>query len=314
MKNKMKIFFVLLLAVVMVAQPFASMEAAAATAEPTTAVTKKTLYVGGDNYKIAFKNLTGKYTLSCKSSDPKIAAVTVDKAKTTAVIKPKAKGKATITVKITQSKKTYTRTIAVTVSNPYVKITTAKTEMTVGEKQTLVGKTYGLKKTDMTWSVSDKSIASLNTKTRELTALKAGEVKVTFKDSISKKSNSVTIKVKAAAKPTPAPTPVPVASTEDLPEHELFEYDVEDGKVIITGVLDSAVTSVTIPNKIGKYAVGAIDDGAFEALYDLKTVKMPSTITRIGDNAFGSCESLTSITIPSGVTEIGDNAFEYCTS
>lgn len=308
MKNKKNVFFALVVMIAMLAQPFVTVKAAA---EPTTTVTKKTLYVGGDNYKIAFKNLAADAKVSYSSSDTKIATVTK-----TGVVKPVAKGKATVTVQITQSKKKYKRTIAVTVTNPYVKITSpaSGTTLKVGDTCTLTAKTYGLKNTSTKWTVSDTKIAKFDAKTRTLTALKAGTVKVTFTDTISKKSHSVTFTVKAATPaPTKAPTPTPMP-VEDLPEHELYGYDVEDGYAVITEIFDSTVTSVDIPKKIGKYTVTAIDDGVFEALYDLKTVKMPSTITRIGDSAFASCESLTSITIPSGVTQMGDCVFEYCTS
>ncbi len=317
MKSRMKMMFALLVVLAMTVQPFAV--AKAATAEPTTTVTTRILYVGGDNYKIQFKNLASGATVAYSTSDKTVATVTK-----AGVVKPVAKGKATITVQITQSKKKYKRTIAVTVMNPYVKITNPVTTLNVGDTYKFEAKTYGLKNTSTKWTISDTKVAKFDAKTRVLTALKAGTVKVTFTDTVSKKSNAVTITVKAAstpkstptpkATPTPKPTPTPVRPTEELPEHDLFGYDVEDGGAIITEILDNTVTSVTIPNKIGKYPVVAIDDGVFEAMYDLKTVKMPSTIKSIGDNAFGSCESLTSITIPSGVTSIGDNAFEYCIS
>lgn len=294
MKNRLKIVFALLVAFAVMVQPLTAVKAAST---PAATVTKKTLYVGGDNYKIQFKNLAAGATVKYSSSDTKIAKVT-----TAGVIKPVAKGKATITVKITQSKKTYTSKIAVTVMNPYVKITNPVTTLKVGDTYKFEAKTYGLKKTSTTWTVSDKTVATINTKTRVLTAVKAGTVKVTFKDTISKKSNSVTITIE------------PAAVQEDLPEDELYGYEVEGNNATITEVFDSSVTSLDIPKKIGNYTVTAIGDSAFEGLYDLKSVKMPSTITAIGDCAFGSCESLTSVTIPSGVTEIGDSAFEYCTS
>ena len=298
MKNKMKVFFALFLVLALAIQPMTITKAAAT---PAPKVTKKTLYVGGDNYKVAFNNLASSAKVKYSTTNAKVATVS-----STGVIKPVAKGSATIKITITQSKKTYNSTIAVTVRTPYVKITNPVTELSVGDTYQFKAATYGLKKVSTTWTVSDKTVAKIDTKTRTLTALKAGTVKVTFKDTISKKSNTITITLKAA-KPTPTPMP-------ELPEHELFGYDVEDGKVIITEIYDIDVTSVNIPAKIANYPVTAIDDGVFEALSDLKTVKMPSTITYIGDSAFASCESLTTITIPSGVTHIGDSAFEYCIS
>ena len=313
MRNKIKAFLVLFMVLALVIQPITITRAAT----PATKVTKKTLYVGGDNYKITFNNLDKAATVKYSTSDKKIASVT-----TQGVIKPVAKGTAVITVKITQSKKSYESKITVTVMNPYVKITNPVKELKVGDTYKFEAKTYGLKKTATTWTVSDKSVAKIDAKTRTLTAMKAGSVKVTFKDTVSGKSNSVTVTVKSSsakptATPTPTPTPKPTQApveVPELPEDELFGYDIWEDGVIITEIYDVEVTSVDIPRKLGGYTVVAIDDGAFEALSELKTVKMPSTITYIGDYAFGSCEALTSITIPSGVTHIGDGAFEYCTS
>ncbi|MDE7325214.1 MAG: leucine-rich repeat protein [Lachnospiraceae bacterium] len=312
MKNKFKVFFVLFMVLALIIQPAAITKAATA---PATKVTKKTLYVGGDNYKITFNNLAESATVTYSSSDKKVATVT-----TQGVVKPVAKGTAVITVKITQSKKNYESKITVTVMNPYVKITNPVKELKVGDTYKFEAKTYGLKKTSTTWSVSDKSVAKIDVKTRTLTALKAGTVKVTFKDTVSNKSNTITITITSAkANPTATPTPTPKPTqapveVPDLPEDELFGYDVTDDGAIITEIYDISLTSVDIPRKLGGYTVTAIDDGVFEAMSDLKTVKMPSTITYIGDNAFASCESLTSITIPSSVTHIGDSAFEYCSS
>ena len=296
MKNKMKVFFALFLVLALAIQPMTITKAAAT---PAPKVTKKTLYVGGDNYKVAFNNLASSAKVKYSTTNAKVATVS-----STGVIKPVAKGSATIKITITQSKKTYNSTIAVTVRTPYVKITNPVTELSVGDTYQFKAATYGLKKVSTTWTVSDKTVAKIDTKTRTLTALKAGTVKVTFKDTISKKSNTITITVKAA-KPTPTPMP-------ELPEHELFGYDVEDGKVIITEIYDIDVTSVNIPAKIANYPVTAIDDGVFEALSDLKTVKMPSTITYIGDSAFEYCISLEKLTLPEKLTEMGSSMFEGC--
>src|ERR1035437_9402799 len=46
--------------------------------------------------------------------------------------------------------------------------------------------------------------------------------------------------------------------------------------------------------------------------YNLKTIKLPDTLTSIGSNALNGCYNLTTLTIPSGVTSIGDNAFQSC--
>lgn len=45
---------------------------------------------------------------------------------------------------------------------------------------------------------------------------------------------------------------------------------------------------------------------------NIKRVRMPSTITKIGDHTFSRCKKLEYIEIPEGVTEIGENAFMSC--
>ncbi|MDE7298807.1 MAG: leucine-rich repeat protein, partial [Lachnospiraceae bacterium] len=263
--------------------------------------------IGGDyadSYKIKINNLAEGSKVTYKSSNPAAAKVT-----TSGVIKPVAVGKADVTVTIKQSGKTYTGTIAVTVRNPYVKITTAPTTMTVGETAKLVANVYGLKKTTVTWTVSDKTIATINSETRELTAKKAGTVKVTFsasfkengKDTTSKKTNAVTITIVD-----------PPKEEEELPEDEVFEYDVENGQAVITGVYDYSVTSLVIPSTIGKYKVTAIGDGAFEGLADMKSVRIPATIKTIGDNAFSMCSELKTVALPTALTSLGESAFEGC--
>lgn len=297
-KKKVTVFLMLFVLAAVHIVPSGRVDAATA---PTVTVKKKTLYVGGDSYKIKFKDLAKSSKVTYKSSDTKIAKVT-----TTGTIKPVAKGSATVTVSIKQSSKTYTYKIAVTVSNPYVKITSKPETMTVGETFQMVGKTYGLKDVSETWTVSDKTVATINEKTKILTAKKEGTVKVTFKDATSGKTSTATINVVAP--------PQEEKEEEELPEDELFGYDVEDGGVIITEVYDSTVTSLIIPNSFANYKVTAIGDGAFEGLYDLKTVKIPSTVTSIGDYAFGSCSSLMQIELPSGLKYLGEGAFEYCES
>ena len=57
-----------------------------------------------------------------------------------------------------------------------------------------------------------------------------------------------------------------------------------------------------------------ISEYSFIGCHSLKSVNIPSSVTRIGENAFLSCSSLTSVDIPSSVTEIGGGAFQDCSS
>ena len=72
------------------------------------------------------------------------------------------------------------------------------------------------------------------------------------------------------------------------------------------GVLKKYIGSdedVVIPD-----GVSSISDGAFCAVWKLKSVTIPDGVQRIGKSAFGSCEKLTEITFPKSVSKICNNA------
>ena len=92
-------------------------------AEPVLTVSKKTIYVGTD-YQIRFKKLASAATVTYKSSNKKVATVN-----SKGLVTPVAKGTATLTVVIKQGGKSYTRKLALTVKNPYVRISNKKTTL-----------------------------------------------------------------------------------------------------------------------------------------------------------------------------------------
>lgn len=81
-----------------------------------------------------------------------------------------------------------------------------------------------------------------------------------------------------------------------------------------TGVAVSpAPTDVlTIPSKIGKYAVKAIADKAFYECEDLIAVKVPNGVTSIGAYSFVRCYNLAGVSLPKTVKSIGAQAFWDC--
>ena len=54
-------------------------------------------------------------------------------------------------------------------------------------------------------------------------------------------------------------------------------------------------------------------NNSFYECKNLKEIKLPQSLLRIGEYAFEKCESLERVAIPSGVTIIGASAFESCT-
>lgn len=114
-----------------------------------------------------------------------------------------------------------------------------------------------------------------------------------------------------------------------------FTYTLdEDNNAEITGYTGPADASLLdIPAELDSHKVVSIGAKAFESKveskyrsvshddigkytskYNFITVKLPSTLKRIGDFAFTGCTSLESVSIPDSVEYIGYGAFALCTS
>ena len=78
----------------------------------------------------------------------------------------------------------------------------------------------------------------------------------------------------------------------------------------------SAYTTITIPASVTyndyTYPVTSIGTSAFEALTNLQSVVLPSTITTINSDAFYGCSKLGSVNLPEGLTAINLRAFYNC--
>ena len=87
-------------------------------------------------------------------------------------------------------------------------------------------------------------------------------------------------------------------------EGNLSILDLSETKIIKGGSYYYFPDYYTTDDAIGSYT--------FYRCRTLKSLKLPSGVTRIGSSAFEECYGLTSLTIPSGVTEIGSSAFKWC--
>ena len=95
----------------------------------------------------------------------------------------------------------------------------------------------------------------------------------------------------------------------------------------------TSITSITIPSKVkilGTYVftrcsqlktaninttiITELKEGLFSSCSSLTSLKIPSSIKKIGESFAYGCSSLSSITLPSNVTSIGNNAFAECTN
>mgnify|MGYP003450808111 FL=1 len=78
----------------------------------------------------------------------------------------------------------------------------------------------------------------------------------------------------------------------------------------------SAYTTITIPASVTynnyTYPVTSIGTSAFEALTNLQSVTLPSSITAINTDAFYGCSNLKNVNLHEGLTTINQRAFQYC--
>ena len=135
------------------------------------------------------------------------------------------------------------------------------------------------------------------------------------------------------------------ATWEPVPELSKFIFIIDTDSLIVTGVRDTTIKEIMVPNSVTKIEKGAfsgctslesitipfVGDGSSNThfgyifgadSYSSNKTCVPASLKKvvitggesIGDYAFYNCTSLTSIEIPSSVTSIGNYAFSGCTS
>lgn len=112
---------------------------------------------------------------------------------------------------------------------------------------------------------------------------------------------------------------IPVASATIISGAKVsgdYEYTLNSDKktvriVYYTGNFNE---SVKIPSKIAGKNVTEIAWGAFGALWMLKSVTVPNSVTTIEDEAFLNCTSLETVSLGTGVQNLPGNPFDGCTS
>lgn len=119
-------------------------------------------------------------------------------------------------------------------------------------------------------------------------------------------------------------TNLTVTSTEDYYNvggtyNDRFTYEIINGnQVAIVGFSsDYTPHDVVIPATIEECPVVEISDAAFYHCSQLKTVTLPTTVTKIGKLAFAGCVQLTAVKYDDNVSSIAtvdEYAFAYCES
>jgi hypothetical protein len=144
------------------------------TLVPGTSISKKTLYMGYQDYQIGITQLKKNASVTYTSDDPAIAEVSND-----GTVRAKSVGKTSIHIQVVQDTAVYQVQVDITVKEPYIKIVTQDNEVSVGQSIGLKAKKYGTK-SSVTWQVSDKKIAVID-KNQVLITKKRGTVTVTAK-------------------------------------------------------------------------------------------------------------------------------------
>ena len=77
---------------------------------------------------------------------------------------------------------------------------------------------------------------------------------------------------------------------------------------------NTQITSVKLPSTLTKLGRDANGSSVFSGCTSLASINLPSGLTGLWPSTFSGCSSLTSIHIPASVTYIGNNCFDSCTS
>ena len=108
-------------------------------------------------------------------------------------------------------------------------------------------------------------------------------------------------------------------SIDEIPDGYSFYPTKEDENKIIIYQYDGNDENIKIPEKIsGKTVVGldkkCFGNGAKYSYIEIKSIKIPSTITSIGDEVFSDLQYIEKLEIPKTITKLGTNLFEGCQS
>lgn len=93
---------------------------------------------------------------------------------------------------------------------------------------------------------------------------------------------------------------------------KLWKFEEFDDGTIEIKEYKGKEANVIIPSHIGEKVVIGIGDCAFLDCIDLKTIKLPDSVTSIGDYAFCNCTNLSDIDISNNIITIGVSAFCNC--
>ena len=142
--------------------------------EPQVTEAKKTLYTGYQDYQIQLEQIKEEAEVYYVSDKPEVASVSEE-----GVVTPLQVGKAVIYIHVIQDNTAYPLQVAITVKEPYLKLSASSKELAIGKSLTLKVKRYGTKEL-VSWQVSNSEIATINEKSGKLVAKKRGTVTISI--------------------------------------------------------------------------------------------------------------------------------------
>lgn len=98
--------------------------------------------------------------------------------------------------------------------------------------------------------------------------------------------------------------------TGTIPDYD-GTVEPTSGKSLAAQIVDRSVTEITAEDLKGINAIGSY---AFINSFNLTSIMIPNTVTRIYYYAFRGCNKLTGVVIQNGVIQIDDRAFQNCTN
>lgn len=92
-------------------------------------------------------------------------------------------------------------------------------------------------------------------------------------------------------------------------ETEDYQYEVQDGKAVLTSYLGTDPI-LEIPLEIEGYTVIGLE-GTFKENQHIEKVVIPDGIEFLGDETFSRCRKLRSIDLPDSIQRFGWKCFQY---
>ena len=107
---------------------------------------------------------------------------------------------------------------------------------------------------------------------------------------------------------------VPTKADEITVDSVVYSYDSGyDAYATVKGYVDGVI-NCTILDSIDGHKVNNISSSAFYGCSSLRSITIPSSVSKIGAMAFCDCNNLSSIVMPDSINEIGFYAFRNCSS